>query len=180
MEDFLIDRISKMDYPTKESIAGVGLLALGVSFEWLSGASSEMQKEISNWRDGLVFSIGVLPDGPAVTLEKKRGRIVYLGRGFHDPELGIYFKNMDSGLLVFLGLMGAHTAAVQRRTIIHGNVVEAVRVVRAMNVVQKYLFPGFVVNRTFKRAPEFGFTDYIIKGMTYAGLLPNMLLKWNR
>jgi len=180
MDEFLLKQISSMKYETKVRIADIGLLALGVTFELLSGKCAELDRELEGWRENFTFSMAVLQDGPSVTIGKQGDRIRYLGRGVKDPDLSIYFKNIDSGLLVFLGVMGAHTAAIQRRTIIHGNIVEAVKTVRAMGIVQKYLFPGFIVNKTFKRPPAMNFSENVLKAQVYTLLVPSLLLMSGR
>jgi len=175
-----ISQVFDMKYETKAQLAETALLALSVVFETLSGNCGEMKMEIAGWEEGRTFAMGILPDGPAVTLRKEKGKIKYLGKGIRNPELAIYFKNMDSALLVFLGQMGAHTAAIQRRTIIHGNLGKAVETVRAMAVVQKYLFPDFIVNATFKRKPTFTFSQKMLKAQLYATLAPSLILNSNK
>jgi hypothetical protein len=173
---FSISQIFELKYPAKENIARIALLALGYTFEVVSRDCPEMKAEIAGWNEGRTFALGVLPDGPAVTMKKENGRIKYLGRGIKNPSLIIYFKNMDAALMVFTGLMGAHTAAVQNRVIIHGNITESVEVVRAMAIVQAYLFPDFVVRRTYKRPPKFTTIQKWRKAGVMAGLVPGLLL----
>ncbi|MFA6451392.1 MAG: hypothetical protein WCX65_18100, partial [bacterium] len=71
-------RLFLLPYPVKRRIAWLALLALGVSFEYLSRRRAELRKEISNWEEGRVFSLAILHDGPSISLRKENGAIRYL------------------------------------------------------------------------------------------------------
>lgn len=163
-----VPRKLPFSYKLKKSVVSIALLALGVTFVKVSNKDKELQEELENWTDNLVFSLGVLPKGPAITLKHVNGRIKYLGRGYkEDPELKILFKNVDSAFLPFTGQMGSHTAFVQHRALLHGNVVDGIKANRAMNIVQKYLLPKIVLNFTFKRPPKYTFRQLILKLNVY-------------
>jgi len=159
----------------KRRIARIALLALGVAFEYLSRHCAGVRKEIAGWEEGRVFSIGILQDGPAITLKKENGVIRYLGQGLKQPELTVYFKNIDSALMVFVGMIGAHTATVQHRTIVHGDIGMAMEILRAMSVVQLYLYPGFVLKNTYRRPPTYSFGELMLKAWFMLRLGPGLI-----
>ena len=175
-----MQQLFNMSYKNKSKIAGASLLAVGVMFEELSKNCPEMKDEISRWNEGRTFSLGVLPSGPMITVQKKGGRIKYLGAGDRDSDLIIYFKNMDAALMVFLGMIGSHTATVQGRTIVHGDLGEAMQAVRALDIVVKYLMPGFLFDNLFKRRPQMNFSQLTRKTGLMLQLLPSMALKATR
>ncbi len=176
-----ISEIFNLDYGIKKSIASTALLALSVTYEMVSKKSRELKDEISSWEDGRTFALGVLKDGPSITLMKKGDRIKYLGKGIQgDPAITIYFKNIDSALMVFIGLIGAHTASVQRRVIVHGDLSKTMEVMRTMNIVQMYLMPGIVLKKTFKRPPELSGKQLALKAQIYAGLVPGLILSGSK
>jgi hypothetical protein len=175
MEIDSMARLFLLSYSMKRRIAGIALLALGVAFEYLSRDSAELRKEIAVWEEGRVFSIGILQDGPSITLKKEGGAIRYLGQGLKQPHLTFYFKNMDSALMVFVGMIGAHTATVQHRTIVHGDIGTAMEALRAMSIVQKYLFPGFVLGNTFRRPPVYSFGELMFKAWFMLRLGPGLI-----
>lgn len=152
-----------LSYKIKVMVASVSLLALGVVFEKLSRLSPEMKRELADWKEGRTFSLGILPDGPAVTMRYESGMIKYLGKGVKDPDLVIYFKSVDAALMVFVGMMGAHTASIQGRTIVHGDLGETMQMVRTMNLVVKYLMPGVLFGKLFKRAPRLTAGQLLLK-----------------
>lgn len=162
-------------FKAKRMVVSTSLLALATAFELASKKSAELKTELADWREGLVFSLGVLPDGPAVALKKEGGALKYLGKGHHDSELKVLFKNMDSALLPLTGQIGAHTAFAQHRAIVHGSLYEAMQVNRAMVLVQKFLMPGLILKKTSKRPPQMSGSDYLVKAYVMIALAPGLL-----
>lgn len=167
-----------MSYQVKKTVVETSLQALAAAFEIVSQSAPEMKAELADWEDGRVFSLGVLPNGPAVSLQKKGSEIRYLGKGYHNPQLKILFKNLDSAILPFTGQIGSHIAFVQRRAILHGNVGEAMQISRAMAIVQSYLMPGLVFSKIFKRPPKLTPAQLFLKARVMVtlglGIIKNM------
>jgi len=159
----------------KKAVASVALLALGSTFELVSGHSSELKKEIADWQDGVVMLLGVFPDGPAMSVKKENGGIRFLGMGMCDADLKVLFKNLDSAMMVLTGQMGAHTAFAQCRAVVYGNLGAGMQLSRALNIVQKFILPSFMLNRTFKRPPVFSSDDLLLKARVMATLAPRMI-----
>jgi len=178
MEPVAVSKKPSMAYRVKESVVKISLLALATAFEMVSKSSPELKAELADWEDGRVFSLGVLPDGPAISLKKEGGAIRYLGKGYKEPKLKVLFKNVDAALLPFTGQMGSHMAFVQHRAILHGNIAEAMQVNRAMDIVQNYLMPGFIMKKNSKRPPKMTAAGMLLKAKVMAtlgiGLLLNM------
>jgi hypothetical protein len=160
----------------KRTVSQVSLLALGVVFELASRYVPEMKDEISSWEDGRRVAIGVMPSGPFITILKEGRAIHYLGRGLKDPELAILFKNLDSAVMIFTGQMGAPQAVAENRVVVHGSNVKAMEVTRAMAIVQTYLFPGFILDKTFKRPPRLSLSQMALKGKIMGLLTPRLML----
>ena len=141
-------------YRTKRSVVSTSLLASGVAFDLVSKHSPELKAEIADWEEGRVFSLGVLPDGPAISLRKEGDRIRYLGKGYKNPKLKLLFKNIDCAHLMMTGKISSSAAFAQHRTILHGNLVDAMQISRAMAIVQSYLLPGSALKKSMKRPPR--------------------------
>jgi len=163
-------------YMIKKSVVSTSLLALGVSFDLLSRYSQDMKDEIADWDEGMKVCLGVLPDGPYIAIQKSGDRLKYLGKGHHDARLKILFKNMDSALMMLTGQMGAHTGFAQHRAIVHGSIGEAMMANRAMALVTKFLFPGFMLGGITKRKPEMSGDDYVAYAKFMAVLTPMLIL----
>jgi hypothetical protein len=167
-----------LGHAVKKSVVRTSLLALATAFEMVSKGDPEFQREIADWEEGRTFSLGVLPDGPAITLRKAGGVIRYMGKGIRNPKLTIFFKNIDCAFMPLAGLMGAHTAFIQHRAVLHGNIAEAMQTNRALAMVQNYLLPGPVLKRITKRPPKWTTAKLLLKGkimvLLTVGLLKNM------
>lgn len=157
-------------YRSKRAIVSTSLVASGVAFELVSKHSPELKAEIADWEDGRVFSLGVLPDGPSISLKKEGDRIRYLGKGYKDPKLKLLFKNIDSAHLMMTGKISSPAAFAQHRTILHGNLVEAMQISRAMAIVQSYLLPGSVLKESMKRVPKMTAAQRMLKARIMATL----------
>ena len=169
-----------LSYRAKRAVVRTSLLALGAAFETVSKYSTELKAAIADWEDDYVFSIGVLPEGPAISLTKQPDRIRYLGKGYKNTNLRILFKNIDAAFLGSTGRMGSHTATAQHRSIVHGNLAETLRISRAMNIVQAYVYPGFMLKKTMKRPPTLAPAQLVLKAYVVATLPIGMLLKARR
>jgi hypothetical protein len=166
-----------ISYQVKKIVVETSLLALAAAFEIVSKHAPEMKAELADWEDSRIFSLGVLPNGPAISLQKKGSEIHYLGKGYHNPQLKILFKNLDSAILPFTGQIGSHIAFVQRRAILQGNVGEAMQISRAMAIVQSYLMPGLVFDKIFKRPPKLTPAQLFLKARVMAMLGPSIFMK---
>jgi hypothetical protein len=169
---------AKIVYRLKALTVRIGLLALAVAFELASVLSRRVRQELSYWPDGLTFAMGVLPNGPTISIKKIPGnRVQYLGRGLHSPDVSILFKNLDCAMMVFLGLIGTPQAAAERRFVVHGNIADSTRVARTLAIVQAFLFPEFVVRATYRRPPKMGLGDLSIKMAICLALLPGLAIR---
>jgi len=163
-------------YSLKRTVASVSLAAFGAAFELVSRHVPAMQEEIAGWDEGRRVVIGVLPKGPKITIEKKGNRIVNLGGDEFKADLHILFKNMDSALLIFTGRLGADGAVAENRVTVWGNNGHAMQATRAMQIVQSYLFPMFILKNTFKRPPDYTFSQRLVKMRIMGALTPHMIL----
>jgi len=159
----------------KTALCRTSLLALGMTFELTSDLVPEMATELAGWEEGRRVGIGVLPNGPHITIQKRGARLEYLGSGLADPHVSILFKNLDSGVLVFTGQIGAHHAVAENRVIVRGANHQAMEATRAMAIVQTYLFPGLILKKTFKRPPSLTRAQLLAKGRVYAALVPALV-----
>jgi len=169
-----------MVYQAKKATVRAAMLAFGAAFETISKRSPELKAEIAGWDEGRVFSLGVLPDGPAVAFQKKGDRIQYLGKGHHDSTLTILFKNMDAALLPLTFRIGTDTSYAQRRGILYGNIAQGMQLTRAMGIVQSYLLPHSILEKTCKRAPTLTPGQFRLKIWVMATLLFGMVFRLAR
>ena len=166
---------TSVSYKIKRMVASTSLLSLGVAFELVSKLSKEMQDELEDWDAGRVLALGVLPDGPSIAVRKEVNHLVYLGKGEHGAKLKILFKNMDCAVLMLTGQIGPPAGFAEHRAVVHGSIYEAMQANRAMAIVTKFLFPGFILKKTMKRPPKTSMSDLVIKAKVFAFLTPLLI-----
>lgn len=164
-----------MTYKAKRALVTTSLAALGAAYEILSKHSRALQLETAEWEDGRTFSIGVLPRGPAITIRKEGDRLVCLGRGDHDAPIKLLIKNMDSAVLMMTGKCPMFTATAERRVVIHGAIDVATQIGRTLEIVQSFLFPGFMLKHLSKRVPTFSRQELLLKARLYATIAPTLV-----
>ena len=71
--------------------------------------------------------------------------------------------------------MNDHQAMAECRILLDGQVSYGMEMNRALAIVETYLFPQFILNKIFKRAPQLSLYQLITKGTVYAALLPAFL-----
>lgn len=118
-------------------------------------ADSRVQAEVRDWEEGARILMRVEPSGPAMALEKRGGRLRFLGtREIADPTLTISFKHIDAALPVLLGMTSVAQGYAQRRMTLKGDLTFAMSVVRVMLLVEAYLFPSLITRRIMQRVPK--------------------------
>jgi transposase len=164
-------------YRAKYLLAQTTLFTLGTVSELASKHSKDVQGEVEQWADGLVFTMGILPNGPYVTMKRQGSRISFLGLGKKNPDVCLYFKNLDAAVLSFTGQMGTHTAVAQHRMVVHGNLTEAMKISRTLDLIQTFLLPTMMLNRTSKNPVNLSLPQLWVKAKVLSRLTPWMTYK---
>lgn len=167
-------------YKAKVALVGTALRALGPTFELVSELSEELQAETADWEVGRVVGMGVLPHGPAMSVRYEDGRFRYLGARLASPTVALLFKNVDAAVLTLTGQIAAHTASIQHRVVVHGNIAHAMQAVRAMDIVQKFLMPAALLNLTAKRRVRLSPSELGVKARVMLGLVPRLAMTLTR
>lgn len=156
----------------KKVYLDVIMRVLGPVFEVVTRIVPECKGELDYWEDGRRFSLGMLPDGPGMTVEKQGDMIRYVGPGIQDPNITLLFKNLDAGMMALTTYMGTVQAAAEDRVLIRGDNGMALEAVRILDLVETYLFPQIILNRNFRRAPKLNAVQRVRKARVYAGVVP--------
>lgn len=117
-------------------------------------ADTRAQAEVRDWAEGVRIAMRVAPAGPAMALEKRGGRLRFLGpHGVDDADLLITFKHTDAALPILLGMTSVAQGYAERRMTMKGDLTFAMSVVRVMLLVEAYLFPRLITRRIMQRVP---------------------------
>ncbi len=137
-------------------IAGVVLSVLGRALCVVSSLDSRVRSEMLALGNGYSFSMGI-DNGPYLFLGIKDGRLVNLKKTGADADkakLVIRYKDVTGAIPVLTGKMCAAVSFAQHRMQVWGNIPEAMRLVRAINIVEAYLFPRAMMEKALLRVPK--------------------------
>jgi hypothetical protein len=149
-----VHRWRPREKPLKKFVIRASLFALGTTLEWAAVFDPAVRAEVRQWKDPFSILFAVLPDGPYTVLEKRGGRLVYKGSKKQPADLTLSFKTVEGAFLVMTGQIGTPQSYAEHRATLKGDTVEAMSLIRCLNAVQAYLFPGILAKRVLKRTPE--------------------------
>lgn len=101
--------------------------------------------------------------------------VYYLGKGLQSPDISMLFKNLDSALLMFLSIIGAHQAFAENRVLVYGDLGQTMEVNRVVSIVNSYLLPGIVLKHVMKRVPKMSMDQYLLKIRISLALVPAII-----
>ena len=156
----------------KNAVVTAGFYALGRGTESVSKFNSQLKHELKAWPEGYLIMLKVAPSGKELWLQKKGESIKWIGRQDKEADLIVIFKNLDIAFKTITTLSNVHTAFVQNRLMVYGDVSQSMILIRVLNIVQAYLFPPFLSKNVLKRVPKFTISQHIGRLRVYTtGLL---------
>ncbi len=154
--------------PLKKFVVASAFLALGSAMETAAILDKDVRNEVKTWKDPMVVMFEVLPNGPYMVLEKRNGRLRYLGMNKMPADLAISFKTLEGAFLVMSAQIGTPQSYAEHRATLKGDVSAAMSLIRCLNIVQGYLFPKIISKRVLKRVPPMNLTKHAIRAVIYA------------
>lgn len=138
----------------KTWLAGIILILLGKALGVVSSLDKRVQQEISDWYDTTIISMKIGINGPSMSVEKRNGRLVYLGSKDVPADLGVYFKNIEAALPALTGSMSIAQSFAEHRVGMKGDIALGMSLVRCLYIVESYLFPRFITKKIMQKVPE--------------------------
>ncbi len=135
----------------------VGLFLFGRAFQSASKTDAEIKRELKDLPEGFSISMGLSPAGPRIMFRKKKGALKYKGFGNFPADLEFSFRSLDAAFRVFAARTGPVTAFAENRLTLRGDIARALPFLRAVHVVEAYLFPAFLLRPIFKSVPIMDF-----------------------
>ena len=155
----------------KTGLAGLIFWFLGRGFQAAAKLDSNLAKEVAGWDDGLKIMLKVDAYGPCMVMEKRNGKLHYIGSQEIEPDFGVYFKNIEVALLVLTGQMGIAQAYAEHRFYMKGDIMAlGMSLVRCLYTVEAYLFPSFITKKIVKRMPEKSSNSFRVYVSTLLGI----------
>lgn len=158
----------KMIWQIKVFISRIVLFFLYRGFKIINKVEPKVYKETANWKEGYTIKIQTCINGPSLLLEKKHDSIVKLKQE-QTCDLEIIFKNLDTAFLLLTGRLGIAKAYCEHRFLLKGNIIEAMSLVRCLDIVETYLFPKFIAKHLVKKIEPL----QISKMITYLRVIMN-------
>ena len=136
-------------------VCGLVLRVLYRGIRVLSHADSRVRQELLALPNGhtIRFAVSPAPKAPQLTFTVMDGTI-RKALVAAQPDIEIVFKNEKMAFRVFTGRMGISGAYAAHAFTLRGNINEAMGVVRVVDLVEAYLFPGFMTRRILRDLPK--------------------------
>jgi len=144
----------------KKAIVKIVFFVLGRGLQSASKHDRTIQQEVATWPENTVVLFKVLPDSPRMAFQKtSTGRIHYLGTRVPEEQatITVAFKNIECAFLMLTAQVGTAQAYSEHRMAVRGDLVLALSIIRCLNVIERYLFPGFIARGILRRLPAIPF-----------------------
>jgi len=137
-----------------------------------------VRREVADFPDEFVFSMGLWPAADAFELEKREGRFWWLRqKERRDPTLAVRFKHISLAFSVMSFQQSTADSFTSDRIIADGDVTQAMRIVRCLDRMMAVVLPSFIAKRMVKRMPPLKLGEKLsIAVRVYAQLVANLLM----
>ena len=164
------------DNKLKTLVVQTVMVVLGRGFQSAAVLDPEIKKEIAPLKDGFTIMIKVLPDGPCLVLQKKKGKLKYIGSKEVEADLISFIKNIDAAFMMMTAQLGTVQAYIENRLSVKGDIAFAMTFIRCLDIVQAYLFPKIIAGLVVKRVPKLTVRKMINRTLIYTLGVPFKLL----
>jgi hypothetical protein len=124
------------------------------AFRSTSRFESLIKKEVNEWPEGFTFMMNVSQSSISIVLQKMCGRLYACDVSEKNCDLVITFKNVDAAFLLFTAQISTAAGYCEKRMCVSGDIPRAVSIIRALTVIERYLFPAIIARRVMKRLPK--------------------------
>ncbi len=137
-----------------------------------------VRREVAEFPDEFVFSMGLWPAADAFELQKHEGRFWWLRRKERrEPTLAVRFKHISLAFSVMSFQESTAVAFTADRIIADGDVTQAMRIVRCLDRTMAMVLPSFIARRMVKRMPRIGLGEKLaIAIRVYAQMVANLFV----
>ncbi len=152
----------------KRMVVSVGFWALGRALQSLSNFDAEVKNEISQWKEGFSFYLTVIPDGPNLSMKKRKGKLHFVGlKKVEDVDLIVDLKNLDTAFRMITAQWGVHEVYCQHKTGVVGNITDAMTLIRLIYTAEDYLFPPVLSKKILKSLIKSSFKKFLRRMRIY-------------
>jgi hypothetical protein len=158
--------------------ATVMLWVVGRALVATSRVDETVRAELAPLPQGYQIQMLVMPSGPGFVVEcQGDGMLARATAVKARPDLRIAFKHVAHAFLVLGFQEGTAQAFARDRMVVHGDVSDAIRLVRCLNTMESLILPRWIAQRAVKRYPRLGVREKTVKAARiYALFAKNLLL----
>lgn len=131
----------------KNSFCNLILTFLCRAIADLANKDSQISAEFSDLPNDFKVNIGILPYGTYIGVIKTSEGLKIKKNGFSECDLEVKFKNIKSAKQVMLAKLNLAQSFSRHSLLVGGDIAIAMRLVRAINRVECYLFPRFMTKK---------------------------------
>ncbi|MEQ6884573.1 hypothetical protein [Salicola sp. Rm-C-2C1-2] len=149
-------RLRPLASQAKRTYVQLMMDVVGRSLEAISEVDDQVRNEAAVLPDGFLFSMQVMPKGPALFIRKQRdGSLQYLGGNVDQrADLSIQFKHLHHAFLVLSFQEKTAQSFANDRMVVDGDLGYAVRMTRVLNRLETFILPRLVASRAVKEYPD--------------------------
>ncbi len=174
-EDITLKNYSPKNKWFKKGLVKIILYILGKELKGLSKRDKNIKNEIAEWEDRTIM-LSVHENGPSVCVEKKGDVISFVDTKIDNPDISIYFKNVDVAFPTLLGRKSIAKAFSENAVELRGLINDAIVFIRVVEGVEAVLFPGFLQNKIFIRKPKFSWGRIGLRTIAYLKAVPFFIM----
>ncbi len=142
--------------PFKKIYLAVFLWITGRAIQAAARTDRVVKKEFEMLPDDFMLYLGVSPNGPGFVVGKdSNGKAKYMGAKLKGKSitLKMIIKNIEAAFLVFTFQESTAVGFAHDRFMVSGNLDEACRIGRVLDIVEIYLLPKIITKLAVKRYP---------------------------
>lgn len=168
MEQVAYSQVRAGSKKIKKKIISIILWFLGRGIQSCTRFDESVKKEIQAFDEGFRIMFKVWNSEQTMIVEKKENRLHHIPKNKgKEADMTIYFKSIESALMLLTGQMGIAQAYAEHRILLKGDIMLGMSFIRVINIVEAYLFPKFWVKRILKAFPDRSSNSFIV----YLGLI---------
>lgn len=111
------------------------------------------KKELDNFDESYVIKLKIWPEKPSICFIVKNNSFKK-SKKYPDADLTIYFKSIESALLLLTGKMSIEQGYSEHRFLVKGDLFKSMSFIRILHIVEYYLFPKFITNKILYEKPS--------------------------
>lgn len=152
--------------PLKRPYVVLMMDVIGRSLEAASQVDEKIQSEIKRLPAGLIFEMRVMPNGPAMVMEKTGScGLKYLGgTAPRKVDVAMKFKHLTHAFMVLTFQESTARSFANDRILVDGDIGDTMKVVRCLNRLECMILPKFIAKRALKRYPDLPLAQKLLGG----------------